>query len=263
MKNNFDIDAYLRQAEAQFSGFDGDNFDGDNFDGESNFSSNIGMDLGFDGNDGFDGDSNASGGGNYKQPSPYQVSITNSTPNPLLCTLFGMNQFLLTPNFGSAVGITVIPSQSNVTYLELLQQSSSQPFETSLLRIQSVNTAQITNIITITSKDANGQLCQIPLITQSYFSANQFQSGILDIPFALRIDGNTNLQFNVLGNTTVIMTFFPRDKANLSRNLNKQGALQQYSFPSVPVAAMPVYVTPKTMRRGSGTVRPTRLPSGA
>jgi len=260
MKNNFDIDAYLRQAEAQFSGFDGDNFDGDNFDGDnfdgdSNFTSNIGMDLGFDGNDGFDGDSNAAGRRpSAKQPSPYQVSITNSTPNPLLCTLFGMNQYLLTPNFGSAVGITVVPSQSNVTYLELLQQSASQPFETSLLRIQSVNTAQITNIITITSKDANGQLCQIPLITQSYFSANQFQSGILDIPFALRIDGNTNLQFNVLGNTTVIMTFFPRDKANLSRNLNKQGALQNYAFPSVPVAAMPVYVTPKTMRK--------KLPSG-
>lgn len=254
MKNNFDIDAYLRQAEAQFSGFDGDNFDGD-----SNFASNVGMDLGFDGdsfdgNDGFDGDSNATGAAVGKQPSPYQVSITNSTPNPLLCTLFGMNQYLLTPNFGSAVGITVIPSQSNVTYLELLQQSASQPFETSLMRIQSVNTAQITQIITITSKDANGQLCQIPLITQSYFSANQFQSGILDIPFALRIDGNTNLQFTVLGNTTVVMTFFPRDKANLSRNLNRQGALQNYAFPSVPVAAMPVYVTPKTMRR--------KLPSG-
>ena len=248
MKNHFDIDAYLRQAEAEFSGFDGDSFDGD-----SNFSSNENLDLSFDGDgfdgDSFDGDSNANGGGApRKQPSPYQVSITNSTPNPLLATLFGKNQYLLTPNFGSAVGITVIPSQSNVTYLELLQQSAEQPFETSLVRIQSVNTAQITQIITITSKDANGQLCQIPLITQSYFSANQFQSGILDIPFGMKIDGNTNLQFSVLGNTTVTMTFFPSNKANISRNLNGQGALQNYAMPSVPVAAMPVYVSPKSMR---------------
>jgi hypothetical protein len=242
MKNNFDINAYLREAEAEYSGFDGD---------DSNFSTNEGLDLSMDGDDGFDGDdSNVSGATMRKQPSPYQVSITNSTPNPLLATLFGMNQFLLTPNFGSAVGITVIPSQTNVSYLELLQQSASQPFETSLIRIQSANTSQITQIITITSKDANGQLCQIPLITQSYFSANQFQSGILDIPFGLRIDGNTNLQFIVLGNTSLTMTFFPSNKANMSRNLNGQAALQNYAMPSVPVAAMPVYVTPKSMRSG-------------
>lgn len=248
MKNNFDIDAYLRQAEAEFSGFDGD---------DSNFNSNEGLDLGFDGDDRFDGDdSNATGtAANYKQASPYQVSITNSTPNPLLATLFGKNQYLLTPNFGSAVGITVIPSQSNVTYLELLQQSADMPFETSLIRIQSVNTAQITQILTITSKDANGQLCQIPLITQSYFSANQFQSGILDIPFGLRIDGNTNLQFSVLGNTTVVMTFFPANKANISRTLNGQGTLQNYATPNVPVAAMPLYVTPKTMRPRLGNAK--------
>lgn len=243
MKNNFDIDAYLRQAEAQFSGFDGD----DNFDGNTH------LDLGFDGDDsGADGDYYGAEGdvapAPRKQPSPYQVSITNSTVTPLTATLFGMNQYLLTPNFGSAVGITVIPSQTNVSYLELLQQSASQPFETSLIRIQSTNTAQITQIITITSKDANGQLCQIPLITQSYFSANQFQSGILDVPYAVKIDGNTNLQFTVLGSTTVVITLFPSEKANISRNLNGQGALQQYASPSVAVAAMPVYVAPRSMR---------------
>jgi len=243
MKNNFDIDAYLRQAEAQFSGFDGD----------SEFEGNTNLDLGFDGDYGADGDYYEVEGGSVapvarKQPSPYQVSITNSTVTPLTATLFGMNQFLLTPNFGSAVGITVIPSQTNVSYLELLQQSASQPFETSLIRIQSTNTAQITQIITITSKDANGQLCQIPLITQSYFSANQFQSGILDVPYAVKIDGNTNLQFTVLGSTTVVITMFPAEKANISRNLNGQGALQQYASPSVAVAAMPVYVAPRSMR---------------
>jgi len=243
MKNNFDIDAYLRQAEAQFSGFDGD----------SDFDGNTDLDLGFDGDYGADGDYYEVEGGRTapvarKQPSPYQVSITNSTVTPLTATLFGMNQFLLTPNFGSAVGITVIPSQTNVSYLELLQQSASQPFETSLIRFQSTNTAQITQIVTITSKDANGQLCQIPLITQSYFSANQFQSGILDVPYAVKIDGNTNLQFTVLGSTTLVITMFPAEKANISRNLNGQGALQQYASPSVAVAAMPVYVAPRSMR---------------
>lgn len=246
MKNHFDIDSYLRQAESEYSGFDGSDFDGD-----SNFTSNTGLDLSFDGDDGFDGESNANGASAAKQPSPYQVSVVNSTAGTLTAVLFGYNIYQLTSNFGSAVGITVTPSQTNVSYLQLLSQSASQPFETSLIRIQSTNTAQITQIITITSSDANGQSCTIPLITQSYFSANQFQSGILDIPFALRVDGNTYLSFSVLANTTVTVTLFPSDKANLSRNLNKQGALQKYAFPAVPVAAQPVYVSPKRMG-GSG-----------
>ena len=91
------------------------------------------------------------------------------------------------------------------------------------------------------------------MITQSYFSANQFQSGILDIPFSLRIDGNTNLQFYVLGNTTVVLTFFPANKANISRQLSGKGTLQNYATPNVPVAAMPLYVTPRSMRSRIGS----------
>ncbi len=240
MKNYFDINAYLNQAQSEYSGFDGSDFDGD----DSNFDSNANLDLSFDGSD-FDGDSNASGGGAGKQASPYQVSVVNSTAGTLTAVLFGYNIYQLTSNFGSAVGITVTPSQTNVSYLQLLSQSASQPFETSLIRIQSSNNSQITQIITINSSDANGQSCTIPLITQSYFSANQFQAGILDIPFAVRVDGNTYLSFGVLANTTVTITLFPREKANLSRNLNKQGALQNYAFPTVPVASQPVYVSPR------------------
>jgi hypothetical protein len=247
MKKHFDVDAYLRDAEARFSSASGEEwFEGSEFEGEeSHFSSNTNLDLGFE------GDSYAAGApmAALKQPSPYQVIITNSTPAVLLATLFGMNQYLLTPNFGSAAGLTVQNAVPNVTYLELLQQSASQPFETSLLRIQSSNTSQITQTITITSKDANGQQAIIPLITQNYFSANQFQSGILDIPFAIKIDGNTNLQFPVLNATTVFMTFFPAEKSNLSRQLNGQNALQTYAAPSIPIAAMPLYVSPNAFAR--------------
>lgn len=170
-------------------------------------------------------------------PSPYQVSVVNTTGGILTLVLFGKNQFLLTANFGSAAGLTVTPSQVNVTYLELLQQSADQPFETSLIRISSTNTAQITQILTITSKDANGQVCTVPLITNSYFSANQFQAGILDVPYAMTIDGNTNIQSPILGNTTVIYTFFPAEKVNPSRALRGRAGnpLKLYAAPQVPI----------------------------
>lgn len=241
MNAHFDVNAYLREAEAEFSGFNGEDL----------YSFDDNSELFFNADDLYSADAAeaaATPAPTRRSPSPYQLAITNSTPNPLNAILFGKNIYLLSPNFGSAVGITVTPSQANVTYLQLLQQSGDQPFETSLIRVQSTNTAQITQIINITSTDANGQQCTIPLITQSYFSANQFQAGILDIPYNLKVDGNTYLTYSVLGNTTVVMTFFPAEKANVSRMLGGASTLQKYGVPQVPVAAMPVYVAPKVMR---------------
>lgn len=240
-KNTFNLNAYLEAAEERFSGFVGEdlNADGDDdFDGDD-----------FDGDDNFEGeDMNA--GGQMQSPTPYQLSITNSTAGTLNCVLFGSNQYLLTANYGSAVGISVVPSQSNVSYLEVLQQSASQPFETSLIRIQSSNTAQITQILTVTQKDANGQQVTIPVITQSYFSANQFQAGILDVPYRLLVDANTNVTFPVLATTTVVMTFFPAAKFNAVRSLMGGQNIKGYGAPAVAIGIPTVPVTSGNWARG-------------
>lgn len=225
MSRKLNISAYLADAEEQYSGYSGI-VEPD--------------DLSFDGDYDLDDqgqweDYSGAAGGQAVSPSPYQVSIVNSTAGTLTATLFGKNTNLLLANFGSPVGITVTPSQANVTYVELLQQSAEQPFETSLMRVQSTNTAQITQIVTVTSRDANGQQCTVPIITQSYFSANQFQAGILDVPYNVRIDGNTQIQFPVLATTTVVLTFFPSEKVNTSRALAGRGAVKQYAAPTVPV----------------------------
>jgi hypothetical protein len=256
MENKMNIDSYLKMAEKNFSNMSADMVT----QGQNNYGFYGG------GNQGqylvdpmwanMNGQIMAQRGGNFgvsrnvvygadggqgavvpaKQPTPYQVNVTNTTPNPLTVVLFGLNTYLLTPNFGTSVGVTVTPAQSNVSYLELLQQSASNPFSTSLIRIQTSNPSQITQILTLTSKDANGQLCQIPIITQSYFSANQFQSTILDVPYPVKIDGNTYLTFPILGNTTATYTFFPAEKINPARNLGGGDQQQLYSAPAVPVA---------------------------
>lgn len=266
MENKMNIDSYLARAEANFSNAIG--------------SEELDLGYGFDGNNGnlMQPYSEALGSmqgamlpnANYnnqyygvdagqpviapsraipaKQPTPYQVNVTNTTAGTLTVTLFGLNTYLLTPNFGTSVGVTVTPAQSNVSYLELLQQSASQPFETSLIRIQTSNPSQITQILTLTSKDANGQLCQIPIITQSYFSANQFQSTILDVPYPVKIDGSTYLTFPILGNTTATYTFFPAEKVNIARNLGGGSQQQVYSAPAVPVA-VPMFAAAKVGAR--------------
>lgn len=274
MENKLNIDAYLNMAEQKFSNFDADMVNqgmsqyGFYGGGEGAYGNNQGQFLaqpvwananGMVGN--FRGAGSvtrnmmygADGGQGAvvpaKQPTPYQVNVTNTTPNPLTVVLFGLNTYLLTPNFGTSVGVTVTPAQSNVSYLELLQQSASNPFSTSLIRIQTSNPSQITQILTLTSKDANGQLCQIPIITQSYFSANQFQSTILDVPYPVKIDGNTYLTFPILGNTTATYTFFPAEKINPARNLGGGDQQQLYSAPSVPVA-VPMFAPAQSVGMG-------------
>jgi len=238
MKNSFNIDKYLNEAEERFSGFYGEDY-GD-FDGDYDD---------FDGNDFdlFEGDgdnlysySNATGGGMdmLKSPAPYQVTVVNSTAGNLTLVLFGQNQYLLSTNYGSSVGLSVTPAQTNVSYLQLLQQSASQPFETSLLRVQSTNASQVTQILTVTVTDANGQSATLPIITQSYFSSYQQQSGILDVPYQVKIDGNTSITSTILANTTVTYTFFPAEKVNPAKGLAGQGAVQMYGNPQVNLGGM-------------------------
>jgi len=255
MQNAMNIDAYIQMAEENFSGADG--YQDPNlrdidlsFEGE----------FGADGSEFFYADAQQSQVAQVpaKQPTPYQVNVTNTTPTPLTVVLFGLNTYLLTPNFGSSVGVIVTPAQVNVSYLELLQQSASQPFETSLIRVQTSNPSQLTQILTVTSKDANGQLCQIPIITQSYFSANQFQSTILDIPYPVKIDGNTYITFPILGATTATYTFFPANKINASRILGGGSELQQYGSPAVPVAIPMFTARPMGVRNGGRLVKSTR-----
>ncbi len=229
-KNNFNIDRYLDEAEQRFSGFYGDDYDdfiGDDFD------------L-FEGDEELMQYSNATGGGMdmLKTPAPYQVLVNNTTAGNLTLVMFGYNQFLLSTNFGSSVGLSVTPAQTNVSYLQLLTQSSSQPFETSLIRIQSANTTQVTQIITISVSDANGQSATLPIITQSYFSSYQQQSGILDVPYSVKIDANTSLTSTILAGALVTYTFFPAEKVDTARALNGKNAKAVYGNPQVNLGGM-------------------------
>lgn len=233
----FNVDAYLADAEAHYSNMGGD--DGD-------FNANI-----FDNADG-DEVQATSTASSAPTPTPYSVIVANTTAGTLTCILFGKNQWLLTTNFGSAAGLTVTPAQTNVSYLELLQQSADMPFETSLIRVQSSNATQVTQIWTVTTKDANGQQATLPIIMSNYFSAYQQQSGIMDVPYSLRIDGNTQVAFPVLASTTVTVTFFPALKANQTREIAGKNAVQQYGAPAVNVGGV----------IGIGSLRPVKKALG-
>lgn len=176
-----------------------------------------------------------------KSASPYQLIVTNTSKKKKKVVLFGDNKYLLQPNFGSDKGVVVQPGTTNVDYVQILRQSGSQPFETSLIRIMSQNASQITQNIGLHSYDANGQYCYIPVITSNYFSAMQYQSTIIDIDYNMCIDANTHLDFEILPKTSVVVTIFPASKVNFTRLLNQVSAFIGYEKPNVPYDATPVY----------------------
>ncbi len=116
-------------------------------------------------------------------------------------TLFGMNQYLLSKNFGSDEDVVIRPFKEDISYLQYLQHSASCPFIIDLIHLECSNASQITQIIHYTTRDANGQLLQIPIITQSYFSATQERNDELMVYHKSAIDGNSYLQFDLLPDT--------------------------------------------------------------
>lgn len=132
----------------------------------------------------------------------YEFEITNENKEErLTTTLFGMNQFLLTPNFGSATDIKVNPSRPDICYLEYLQQSASQPFKIDFIHFECENTKQLNEIFTYATRDANGQKLEVPVILQSYRKFNDDNSKELIVYDKKVIDGNAYYQFNVLPST--------------------------------------------------------------
>ncbi len=149
----------------------------------------------------------------------YGISIDNSTGGALhknifrdtkKAILFGYHEYGLVSNYGSENGIKVDVTKSNASsYQEILAKSSFSPFEISKIRILSTNASQLEEVIHIESLDRNGYNYKRGINVRDYINDNQFQTGVVDIPISLIIDGNTNLKFNVLDNCGVTITLFP------------------------------------------------------
>jgi hypothetical protein len=150
----------------------------------------------------------------------YSIDFENPTDEPLECVLFGCNDNLLKPNFGSDNEIRLNASQKDVSYIMALQQSSTKPIKTKMIKIVSDNFNQLSQIMTITSKDANGQMAQTPLVTQSYMTNDV--KNVLQISYPLIVDAGTSLSFIILPKTKGTMLFYADKTKPLDNSINEK-----------------------------------------
>jgi hypothetical protein len=159
----------------------------------------------------------------------YQFVINNIGSKLGTATLYGYNKYVLTSNFGSDSSVSIIPTQSSVSYIECLTQSFKDPFIIKTTRLQGSIEQLMNMVIEITNSDASGQLCQIPIFVKSYLEKeypqyikkDEKQEVVLDIDFDIDIDGRTYLKFSVLPNSKIFTTFFVQKEKYIKTNIFK------------------------------------------
>jgi hypothetical protein len=168
---------------------------------------------------------------------PYIITVSNASNAAVTIDVFGAYIYLNNTGFtaGSLTvsNVTITSNLSNVTYYNLLNQSSISPFTIGSTLISSVNgtTSQVLQPITLTTQDANGN--QAVKILTPVVDPYQNQSGIVDLKQPFRIDGFTKLTFQIFASTSVQFQFYPSDTINVARGLGGNPVSKQYGSPKI------------------------------
>ena len=214
----------------RMSGFDSyDSYEGDmsyfdDFDGDEMTS--------------FDGDdfSMATGPSAMPVSDPYVISYQNTTASQATGYLFGFNDYFGASNFGSGTALFIQTLQGG-TYNRLIAQTQNKPLRVGKWRFQASSTSssnvtsQLAITVTINQVDANGKQYSVPLNLAIMRDAYQFQSDILDVTRPVTVDGNTFLQFVVLGLTTFVISVFPIDIVSAKARLNGGNSINKARAP--------------------------------
>jgi len=170
---------------------------------------------------------------------PYQIVIENKNEQRALkAIIFGNNKYLLQPRFGSDNGIVISIGQPGVEYVELLQQSSTKPFATQFMRIESENPLQVTKFITVHQKDANGNSFTRPMNMGIHKSAYQQDKNMLDVPINEEVDGSTYWEIEIEPKTRVFYTIFPSYKVDTASTLKGKGPIKSYAQANINTAGL-------------------------
>lgn len=222
----FDTAAYRNAIQENFSGADGwDNFSADptmNFEGSPELNAN----------------------GIVDAPAAPELTFTvtnSSTTVSATCKLFGASLYLTDTYFGSAATITVTPD-FGVSYTQVLRDTSTAPFTVGSIRMQSSNTSQVTQGLTVVSTNIYGASKSDPINMVTAVSEYQQQLTIARSTKPFDITGDVYFSFPVLASTTVTVTVYVKNKVNIARQLEGRAVSGLYAAPNTGIK--PLMVAP-------------------
>lgn len=173
-----------------------------------------------------------------KKSQPYGVTVSSASGSAVQnFDVLGAYQYINNPGF-SADGATltignlsITSAIPGVTYRELLYQTQNNPFTIGQTYLSCPTlTAQVLQVFTIQTKDANGTNVTIPIVP--VVDPYQFQAGNNVVEQEYRIDGYTKLTFaNILPAAVLTIFFYPSDNINPARALGGQAVGKQFANP--------------------------------
>lgn len=176
-------------------------------------------------------------GGATMRSQPYILTVSNASNTSVNVDVFGAYIYLNDAGFvgGSLTvnGVTISSNLSNVTYYNLLNQSSVSPFTIGSTLISSVAppSAQVLQPLTLTTQDANGN--QAVKILTPTIDPYQNQNGVIELKQGFRVDGFTKLTFTIFSLAAVQFQFYPSDNINIARGLGGNAVSKQYGNPQI------------------------------
>lgn len=170
-------------------------------------------------------------GGGASTSQPYIVRLTNGTSVDVAnVTMFGAYSNIATG--GTQTNVTKTIAISGLTYTELLYQSMNKPFVVGLTYLDSTTTSQLTETVTVTQKDINGNQA-IRVLTPTV-DPYQFQNTKVAFKYQYKIDGFTTLTLAALkGSAVVDFYYYPAETVSTSRALSGRRAVRGYKGPGI------------------------------
>lgn len=138
------------------------------------------------------------------------IPVGNRTPanesNTLDAGFVGFDQtgaLIITPSGAFAANTIGKVVCNQFPYSGLLQSSSEQPFRITRVRMTTTNDPQISNPIVLFKNSFLGSKSQNEINPRNFFSPNQFQNRIIDVPVDFTINGQSGILYTLNAGETV------------------------------------------------------------
>lgn len=165
---------------------------------------------------------------------PYIINILNtSTTDQTNVTILNANTAgnASAPAFGNNVAIQITMDNGGITYAEFLQDIKSRPFKIGMMYLQSSNTSQIFKQLTITSRESNGLLNQLPVTPN--LDPYQQQNTVTIINYMFSVNAYTSITTTILASALLTIKMFPAEVVDLSRSLDDRTVSKAYAKPGL------------------------------
>lgn len=164
---------------------------------------------------------------------PYVFDIANSTTDDVSSVvLLGANANTVgATNNGNVAAITITYQSGTVTYAQFLENIKSQPFRVGLMHLQSSNTSQPFQTLTITEGQANGTSSTIPI--RPVLDPNQNQSGVTIVRYQFTVNAWLSITTTILASATLTIMMYPMQELNVARGIDGRPVDKVYGAPTL------------------------------